>query len=190
MSSDGNVLPQAEIDAIFKQATGRSIAAAPEEETAPPADVLSPPVNSAGKPPAASVKPEPEEPDSRPVKAQAPVPADGSLHQLQSTLDRLANRIEKIEAAIERLEQMEEKVAGVDDNVQQLSRELNAEVIKFKGINNRVKRMDKGLDGTPGYGARTDFTCDSCGSRGLIAIPMKCTNCGKEGWWGWRPGER
>jgi len=31
------------------------------------------------------------------------------------------------------------------------------------------------------------FHCDSCNSQGMVALYTKCTNCGKENWWGWWP---
>jgi len=45
---------------------------------------------------------------------------------------------------------------------------------------------DQTLD-TPLWGARHGITCDCCGSKGWIAIRIKCTKCGRETYWGWWP---
>jgi hypothetical protein len=96
----------------------------------------------------------------------------------------------KVETSINDLSQKEESTPDVSVSVQRLSQRLEAVAKNLQKVNGRVDGVLRGLEGTPGYGIRNDFTCDSCGSHGLIALPMKCTKCGGEGWWGWWPKEK
>jgi len=50
----------------------------------------------------------------------------------------------------------------------------------FEGLSRRVNQI-------PILNLYEDFTCSSCGSKHLIAVKFKCTNCGYEGWWGYWP---
>ncbi len=54
----------------------------------------------------------------------------------------------------------------------------------------RSTKLAANLEGTPGYGVQGTFACESCGSRGTVAMPLRCTRCGTEGWWGWWPKEQ
>ena len=189
MSDGGSVLPQAEIDALFKQATGKSISpravggvSASGETPRPPASPAAP----STKPPQ---KAEPAIP-SLPVQTAAPTPPDDVLQTIQATLDELARRMTKIETNISRLSQKEESVADVSLPVQRLSQRLDAMVKDLQKVDSRVGGVLRGVEGTPGYGIRNDFTCESCGSHGFIALPVRCTKCGGGGWWGWWPKEK
>jgi hypothetical protein len=48
----------------------------------------------------------------------------------------------------------------------------------------RIDDMESKLSGNPLTGARDD-TCNNCGTKGLIAIKIKCTKCGHETYRGW-----
>lgn len=42
------------------------------------------------------------------------------------------------------------------------------------------------VDGSPLAGIRQRFKC-SCGTEGLVAAGVRCTNCGREATYGWHP---
>jgi len=204
MSDDGNVLPQAEIDTLFKQATGRSISSppgagktSPGETPGPLPPPAAPPSSGSPKKPEAvapaSVPAQPPAPTSAPAAPAAPAvtsPTDDILRVIQTTLDDLTKRIERAEANINRLNHKEGEVTDYSGSVQQLSQDMEVEAENLQKVNGQVDRVLRGLKGTPGYGVRSDFTCESCGSHGFVAILMRCTSCGSEGWWGWWPEEK
>lgn len=192
MDDTGSVLPQTDIDVLFKQATGKSIARPPPAKPAAPEATTSPP--------ASPVTPSAEPPDrtgpAAPpvvVAATTPVPAtppDDAFKTLQATVVDLAQRIARVETSISRLGQQEREVPDVSVTVQRLSQRLEAVIKELHKVNSQVGGVTRGLQGTAGYGIRSSFTCESCGSQGFVAIPMRCTNCGSEGWWGWWPKEK
>lgn len=53
-----------------------------------------------------------------------------------------------------------------------------------------IDEVESKASESPLYGARYQITCDSCGSKGLIAIPVKCTKCGHQTYWGWHPKKK
>jgi len=207
MSDDGSVLPQGDIDALFKKATGLDIVSTPKAGPPAAASVAAPAaIIDAPPPPTPQAAPSPEPPPkAAPVatpaavpaiidnahQAPAPLPAnDGGLKTLQATVTDLAQRIAKIETSISQLIQKERETTGTSVPVKRLSKRLETVVKDLQKVNSRVVRITRGLDGTPGYGVRGDFTCEACGSRGTVAIPARCTNCGREGWWGWWPKKK
>lgn len=54
-------------------------------------------------------------------------------------------------------------------------------------LEGRMDDIADNLADDPLYGARHQITCMGCGSEGRIATAIKCTECGKETWWGWFP---
>jgi ParB family chromosome partitioning protein len=52
----------------------------------------------------------------------------------------------------------------------------------------RLAGVEGEVEANPLSGIRRDFKC-SCGTTGFIAARVKCTKCGKEDCWGWRPEE-
>ncbi len=193
MSDGGSVLPQAEIDALFKQATGKSIVPPPVDEASSSGAAPSPPISPAAPSAKPSQEAAPAAPVSSPpppVQPAAPAPSDELLKTIQATLDDLAQRMTKVETNISRLSQQEGGSPDVSASVQRLSQRLETVVRNLQKVNSQVDGVSKGLEGTPGYNIRSDFTCKSCGSHGFIALPMKCTQCGEEGWWGWWPKEK
>ncbi len=208
MSDGGSVLPQAEIDALFKQATGISIsppaidnppgdeASVPPANSAPPTDELSqqreaPPP---GSPPPKQAEPEATSPataqSAAPVASSPSTPSTDSLREIGAVLDDLARRLGKVESSINQLNRKEWDAPDVSAPIKKISQKVTALDQNLQKVNGQVNRVMKGLKGTPGYGIRNDFSCTSCGSDGLIAIPMRCTKCGEEGWWGWWPKEK
>ncbi len=205
MSDGGSVLPQAEIDALFKQATGMSISppsspnktkvsdgpASPSANPAPP--VAQPPpqpetplVNSPSPPPppSAPVTPTP------PMPAASPPPMPPPLLDIQVTLDDLVGRLSKIEASINQLYRKAREEPDISVPIKKISQKVTALSKNLQKVNGRVNIIQKGLDGTAAYGVHNDFSCTSCGSQGTVALPMKCTKCGEEGWLGWWPKDK
>ncbi len=208
MSDSGSVLPQAEIDALFKQATGMSISP-PATDKSPDAETPASPANPAppaggppqqaealppDSPPPKRAEPEASSPppaqSAAPVTSPPPAPSNDSLRDIGTALDDLAQRLGKVEASINRLNQKEWDAPDVSAPLKRISQKVTALDQNLQKVNGQVNRVMKGLKGTPGYGIRNDFSCTSCGSDGLIAIPMRCTRCGEEGWWGWWPKEK
>ncbi|MEE9399477.1 MAG: hypothetical protein V3V23_04335 [Dehalococcoidales bacterium] len=222
MSADGSVLPQNEIDSLFKQATGKDIASPPAAPSAAPQPVASPVVPDTGPPqnveaaapktipvspppPALSVNqapppppapsmnptptPPPPVPDAAPapVSAPSPAPSEDILKKIQADVADLTRRMAKVEVEVSMLDREEEVTPDLSMPVQRLSRRLDTVVKELQKVNSRTDGISKGLKGTPDYASRDDFACESCGSRGFVAIPMRCTDCGSEGWWGWWP---
>ncbi len=208
MSDGGTVLPQAEIDALFKQATGMNIShpatdkpsgdetSVPPENPAPPAE--EPPLQTEAPPPPPpppkQAEPEPVSPAPAPPPVSvAPSPSassDDSLRDIGVVLDDLTRRLGKVEASINQLDRKEWDAPDVSVPIQRISQKVTALDQKLQKVNGQVSRVMKGLKGTPGYDIRNDFSCVSCGSDGFIAMPMRCTKCGEEGWWGWWPKEK
>lgn len=54
-------------------------------------------------------------------------------------------------------------------------------------LEGRLDDVEGKLLGDPLSGAREDITCQGCGSRGCIAVLIKCTKCGRETYQGWWP---
>ena len=218
MTDGGNVLPQAEIDALFKKATGVEIAhrqapapveiaelPAPPPPPLPPPMVVPPPAVSAqplvqAKPQA---KPQPQQqpqpvrsPVATPVQVQSPRqsvssgPSEALLMEMKETIDELARRISKVETSLSRLNRKVTDESNSDGQIGDISQTVALLSRNIQKLNARVNGMTKGLENTPAYGIRDDFTCSSCGSHGLVTMLVKCSDCGEEGWWGWWPKEK
>ena len=54
-------------------------------------------------------------------------------------------------------------------------------------LEDRINDVEDQTFDTPLWGARHRITCTGCGSKGWIAIRIKCTKCGRESNWGWWP---
>ena len=181
MSDDGGVLSQAEIDAVFQQATGKDVTHPPAASGGASQPSVSPPTPSS-RPPAS----QPTVPSAPPLQTPAPVPYE-VLQKLQAAVADLASRMTKVETTISRLSRAEGEATDISVTVQRLSQRLETIAGDLHKVNGQTSGILAGLDATPDYGTRKSFICDSCHSRGFVAIPMKCTQCGKEGWWGWWP---
>lgn len=225
-----SMLSQDEVDALFKQATGKSIvhapSSAPSEKPvarpsgttvtpspaapqavpapapAPKAAAPPPPaVNPAAASPPPAVSSTPPPPVAKPVMPPAqevvkphspsqPIGAtpaishgnnDDLVERLQKTVAELVQRLAKAE---KRLAQLEQSKPG------QPSSQKGTSSREVARLNAHLESMRLKLEATPGYNARNKFTCSSCGTSGQAAIPLKCTHCGEEGWWGWWPREK
>ena len=54
-------------------------------------------------------------------------------------------------------------------------------------VEDHIADLEDDLSGDPLSGARDKITCNGCGSKGWIAAAIKCTKCGRETYFGWRP---
>ena len=54
-------------------------------------------------------------------------------------------------------------------------------------VEDRLDCIEEEVSETPLWKARERFSCRNCGNKGWIAIPVKCTHCGHETYWGWFP---
>lgn len=181
MSNEGSVIPQSDIDAIFKQATGMDIATPPAAK--PAALNNTPPSNPA----VTNTKPPPGSAPTAPPPAPVPPPSDDALKKIQATVAELSQRITNVETGIRSLSSRDQGVPDVKAPIQQLSLRLEATMKDLRKIRSQVGAITKGLEATPDYGIRSDFICESCHSQGFVATPTRCTKCGREGWWGWWP---
>lgn len=208
-----SMLSQDEVDALFKQATGKSIvhalssapsekpvarpSAAPVPPSAPaPVAPASPPAAPRQAapltpPPAASVPPPMAKPafiqEICPKQTVAPPPpasvvsqahSDAVINQLEDLLSELTARLARAERRLAQLEQGKQ----ADQNMAS-----SRDVARLAAQMDNIKLK---LEATPGYNARNLFTCSSCGTSGQLSVPVKCTHCGEEGWWGWWPREK
>lgn len=138
------------------------VAAAPEPVPPPPEPVAPPPEPVA--PP-----PEPEAPPPEPVPAVAAVDTEA--------LAALTSRLELLETAL----------AESNNNMLQMHQEFQTFATQVQLMGSRMEGVLENLKSTLGYRAQKTFTCTSCETDGNVAAKVKCTNCGKENWWGWWP---
>ena len=191
MSNEGSGLPQAAIDEMFnKQATGKD-AALPEASAAFVPDGMS---KLAAKGSATATQARPQaEPRTRDTAAALPAHHaldDSVLETIRQTMAELTQRTVELTAHLERLQQKQSETADYGAAILQLEEKLEATARHLREMDGRVTTVSRKLQDTPSYGVRGDFTCESCGAHGLTAVPLRCTSCGKEGWWGWWPSHR
>jgi hypothetical protein len=137
------------------------------------------------------------------------------LHKMESAWERVKGlRIEGavIEEVLERIEGMEatlensgalgegeqvgdvknllarldglERIVGTKPLQKEDVRKIKADLAK---LSRQIEAISANLKDTPVYGLHKHFVCRSCGSGGHVALIIRCTQCGKEGWQGWWP---
>jgi len=191
MSTEASGLPQAVIDEMFdKQATGKDTAL-PEASAAFVPDGVSEPAAGGS---ATDTQPLPQAETETPDTV-APPPAqhtldEGALETMRQTMAELTQRTAELTAHLERLQKKQDEAVDYGAAVLQFEEKLEAAARHLREMEGRVTTVYRKLQGTPSYGVREDFTCESCGAHGLTAIPLRCTSCGKEGWWGWWPSHK
>lgn len=191
MGNEESGLPQAVIDDMFnKQATGKD-AALPEASAAFVPDGIR---RMAAKGGATATQPRPEREPKIPDTAAASPPHhaldDSALETIRQTMADLTQRTVELADHLHRLEQKQNDAADFGAAILQLEEKLEAAARHLRDMEGRVTTVYRKLQDTPSYGVRSDFTCESCGAHGLTAIPLRCTSCGKEGWWGWWPSHK
>lgn len=100
---------------------------------------------------------------------------------------------EETRARIDRLESLASELA---ETIKTLPPEVRSALSNSQNANRtaedlkaRLDTMVGNLQATMGYGLRNTFTCESCGSAGLVASQVFCSKCGTGTWWGWFPSE-
>lgn len=53
-------------------------------------------------------------------------------------------------------------------------------------LNGRIEDVDDSVSAVPLRDLRQRFKC-KCGTKGMVAVSIKCTDCGEASWWGWWP---
>ena len=119
-----------------------------------------------------------------------------------AVIEELLERIEGMEATIEsfgplgegeqagdiknllaRLDKLE-RIVGPKPLQKEDVRKIKADLAK---LSRQIEAISANLKDTPAYGLHKHFVCRSCGSGGHVALIIRCTQCGKEGWQGWWP---
>jgi hypothetical protein len=108
---------------------------------------------------------------------------DATVKQFQSLTNTLTKRLLEAEKRIAQLERQNKTLASKLNSGS--SANIAAIVKEVKRIGGQVKTISGNLEATPGYNVHNTFVCTSCGSKGKVAVPMRCTECGQEGWKGW-----
>ncbi len=104
--------------------------------------------------------------------------AAGQINSMGVQLAELSLRLAKIELRITNWE-------NNDDSDHLTSpAEFKSATQQLRSIRKQVEFITDGLRSTPGYNIGRIFNCSSCGSSGVVAVKVKCANCGQENWWG------
>jgi hypothetical protein len=215
MDNDNRLLSQEEVDALFKQATGKSVerslppafekpvaASVPAEASEPlpskiilrqppAAPVVAPLASPAISTPVTQPALKREIPayavQIQPARATPPnpIPASVDLLNITASLDDISQRLHSLENRIGQLEQDELKQAGDTDAVQHHRTDLAIQ--QMKSLAAQIENIQAGLKNTPDYNLRADFVCEICSAKGTVGTRHRCNTCGREGWWGWWP---
>ena len=110
--------------------------------------------------------------------------AAGEIQLLGKKISDLSSRLAKIENAINKLE----KKAQSNNEVS--ASQMKTAIQQMRNVSSQVEIITEGLRGTAGYNLNKTFKCNSCKSTGMVAIKVKCTQCGQENWWGWWPKKK
>jgi tetrahydromethanopterin S-methyltransferase subunit G len=187
MSDDtGKVLSQSDIDAM--------LSTIPED---PPVQKKAAPAASEGKPPAAKPASAPvatQAPAAKPASAPASKPSSQEvltvelIENLESTLADLVKRLSTMENAMARLDRLEKQI---DNNggasAAAPAKELKEIKSEVQDLSDRMNEISGNLKYSLGYGVGRIFQCKHCESKQLVALHVKCTDCGEETWLGWWP---
>ncbi|UCC17083.1 MAG: hypothetical protein JSU58_00580 [Dehalococcoidales bacterium] len=188
MVEDGNILPQAEIDAIFKQAAVRNLETNAVLGKINPSSVVpgNKPKESRKAKTASSNNSNPQPSTSQKAGTDKSSETE-KLNEIMTLLGKLTRRIENLENNISTVSQSDSNITDSSELETRLLQRIKNDEIDLHKVNKRIINILARLKETPGYGVRGGYTCNSCGSHGFIAIPMKCSNCGTQGWLGWWP---
>jgi hypothetical protein len=129
-------------------------------------------------------------------RLSGPPPADANSNEVLQRIERLERAINApsnkkdhdqtdVPDPVVRLEKLEGSPVSNESLVDDV-RDLKEQLAK---LTSHVKAMSVRLRDTPAYGLHTHFTCRSCGASGNVAVIVKCTQCGEEGWQGWWPDD-
>lgn len=110
------------------------------------------------------------------------------VESMHAILIDLAKRVAKLEAAIVKSQQIERTIAEAKATMaNQPPQDFQTVVSQLQELCARVDGISEKLQSTAGYDIGKIFRCNSCDSQGTVAMRVKCTDCGRENWWGWWP---
>jgi hypothetical protein len=110
--------------------------------------------------------------------------AAGEIQSMGKKIADLSSRLAKIESAINKLEKKAQSGNEVSAS------QMKTAIQQMKNVSSQVEIITEGLRGTAGYNLNKTYKCNSCKSAGVVAIKVKCTQCGQENWWGWWPKKK
>ena len=148
-----------------------------DEAAAQPEAVPAAPAN-------AETTPEPSPTEDAPLTT-----GPDDVESMRATVADIVRRVVKIEGALSTLEQLEKMTTEAKALAKQTPQESQDIANQLQEIGDQVEDMSVKLCSTPTYNIAGLFRCNSCDSEGLVAICVKCTECGREKWWGWWPKE-
>lgn len=185
MTDSNEMLNQEAIDALVgKNVTKKApahgtIAPARTQTVASPTVPDEPEVKMAAVPPPKQYKSAPKAADHEECIAA------GEIQAMGTQISELLYRISKLEAAVAKQESSGGARANDISMVQ-----MKAAVAQIRNIGSQVEVISEGLRGTAGYNINKTFKCGSCNTVGVVAIKVKCNQCGQENWWGWWPKKK
>ena len=110
--------------------------------------------------------------------------AAGEIQAMGTQISELLYRLSKLEATVAKQDGNGAKPNDMS------SVHMKAAVAQMKNIGSQVEVISEGLRGTAGYNLSKTFKCGSCNAVGIVAIKVKCNQCGQENWWGWWPKKK
>jgi hypothetical protein len=123
----------------------------------------------------------------RPVKAADQGSDSDEISTLKKNVADLSKEVGKLSVALQTITQLEERVKELEavkkllpDSIEILKTRID----KISGILKMIQQKQ------PDSAFLKNFVCSKCRSKGLVAIYVKCTSCGKENWMGWWPDEK
>ena len=113
--------------------------------------------------------------------------ASGEVGNLNDTVADMARQVGKITDALQKINRLEEKVAQLYTLARPLLNEERPLAEHLAEIERRLNELAQAARGN--YDLRDIFQCSRCLTQGMMAIHVKCTECGSESWMGWWPGQ-
>ncbi len=110
--------------------------------------------------------------------------AAGEIQAMGAQISELLYRLSKLEVAVSK-----QDGNGARPNDLPLA-QMKAAFAQIKNIGSQVEVISEGLRGTAGYNVNKTFKCGSCNTVGIVAMKVKCNQCGQENWWGWWPKKK
>ena len=177
-----NLLSQAEIDALVAQNKDARVSSAGNNAPGSATGETRMQPGPENKPPAV------KNVSLAGVQQARAAPAGTSLPRDAGAPSDLEARLRRLEAAVQRVQASGGSADGAANTELQL--QVRDMMRHIQRLDEQMKAISARLQGTPGYDAYHTFQCDKCQSRGTVAVILKCTSCGKEGWRGWWPSRR
>lgn len=211
MGNDDRVLTQAEIDALLSSSAVSAPApkapAAPVQQVKvsaapPPPKVEAQQPKAAPPPPVKTAVPErPAEPSPAPkVVNQGPTPEQVAnlCRQIIAEQTRdLSKQILELTIKAKEIEKINQRIADLENKISEISEITKTSPKAFRAMGSRIdeiygmlENMRREKNESDEERIRDQFRCVNCKSEKLVAIHVKCTNCGMENWMGWFPDSK